>query len=483
MNGYHWRPIEDLPANWFDLSNPDLPVLASSWNERLQQLRESHTLREFNEKLSRQWAIETGIIERVYTLDRGITQLLIEKGIDASLIPHGATNKATGLVVSMIRDQREVIDGLFDFVAQRRELTTSYIKQMHQVFMRNQKTTEGTDRFGNLVEYKVLSGDWKKWPNNPHRPDGIIHEYSPPEQVASEIDRLLALHHAHQSLNVPPEIEAAWFHHRFTQIHPFQDGNGRVARALASLIFLRASWFPLVITEDAREEYIRASESADEGILSPLVALFSKRQVAAFRQAISLSSEAETPDRSIQVVIRQSADRLRQKRSPHKVFELSKILERRTEQRFQAIADEITSAIGQVEAKYAATVAVSDSKNDYWFKSPIIHIARSFNYYANFRNYHTWVLLRIKEERLANILFSFHGLGYEFTGIMAVSALLEMRTDVFGEEIFYTEGPYPISEDIFQFSYQDDEQAMLKRYNEWLEGVIVIGLEQWRKQL
>jgi len=23
----------------------------------------------------------------------------------------------------------------------------------------------------------------------------------------------------------PPEIEAAWLHHRFTQIHPFQDGN------------------------------------------------------------------------------------------------------------------------------------------------------------------------------------------------------------------------------------------------------------------
>ena len=33
------------------------------------------------------------------------------------------------------------------------------------------------------------------------------------------------------------EIEATWLHHRFTQIHPFQDGNGRVARALASLVF------------------------------------------------------------------------------------------------------------------------------------------------------------------------------------------------------------------------------------------------------
>jgi len=36
------------------------------------------------------------------------------------------------------------------------------------------------------------------------------------------------------------EVRAAWLqHHRFTWIHPFQDGNGRVARALASLVFLK----------------------------------------------------------------------------------------------------------------------------------------------------------------------------------------------------------------------------------------------------
>ena len=49
---------------------------------------------------------------------------------------------------------------------------------------------------------------------------------------------------------VPVEVEAAWLHHRFTQIHPYQDGNGRVARALASLLFIKAGWFPVVVTRD-----------------------------------------------------------------------------------------------------------------------------------------------------------------------------------------------------------------------------------------
>jgi hypothetical protein len=46
-------------------------------------------LGEFEKRLRREWAIETGIIEDVYTLDRGVTRILIEKGIDAALIPHG----------------------------------------------------------------------------------------------------------------------------------------------------------------------------------------------------------------------------------------------------------------------------------------------------------------------------------------------------------------------------------------------------------
>ena len=34
------------------------------------------------EHLHREWAIETGLIERVYQHDRGVTQTLIEQGVD-----------------------------------------------------------------------------------------------------------------------------------------------------------------------------------------------------------------------------------------------------------------------------------------------------------------------------------------------------------------------------------------------------------------
>src|SRR5439155_10088547 len=122
-----------------------------------------------------------------------------------------------------------------------------------------------------------------------------IHEYAPPEQVASEMDRLIELHTAHLAQGVVPETEAAWLHHRFAQIHPFQDGNGRVARCLATLIFLKADWFPLVITRDHRERYIDALESADHEDLAGLIRLFATLQKQAFVKALGLSAQVLSP--------------------------------------------------------------------------------------------------------------------------------------------------------------------------------------------
>ncbi|BAI93842.1 hypothetical protein N39L_57730 [Limnospira platensis NIES-39] len=102
------------------------------------------------------------------------------------------------------------------------------------------------------------------------------------------MELLITLHHQHQEQKVPPEIEAAWLHHRFTQIHPFQDGNGRVARCLASLVFIQASWFPLVITRDDLAVYIAALEDADCGELSSLINLFAKSKKQVFLAIFSL---------------------------------------------------------------------------------------------------------------------------------------------------------------------------------------------------
>ena len=103
------------------------------------------------------------------------------------------------------------------------------------------------------------------------------------------MDRLLAWHAAHESAGVCPEVEAAWLHHRFAQIHPFEDGNGRVARALTAAVFLRTDYLVLVIRdEEHRDPYLDAIEAADGGNLKPLVDLFADVQGADLEDAVSL---------------------------------------------------------------------------------------------------------------------------------------------------------------------------------------------------
>src|SRR5262249_27520055 len=175
----------------------------------------------------------------------------------------------------ILRDHESTIDSLFEFVKGERRLSVSYIKELHALLTRNQEYVTGIDSLGRKAERQLLKGAFKKLPNNPLRANGFVHEYCPPEHVDSEMDHLIELHHAH--VNQAPEVEAAWLHHRFTQIHPFEDGNGRVARSLATLVFLRAGWFPLVIRDIAKERahYIDALEGADEGDISGMVQLFS----------------------------------------------------------------------------------------------------------------------------------------------------------------------------------------------------------------
>ncbi|MCY4288616.1 MAG: hypothetical protein OXC63_08490 [Aestuariivita sp.] len=51
----------------------------------------------------------------------------------------------------------------------------------------------GVTNQGNRSEILVRKGEWKIRPSNPRRRDGYVHEYCPPEQVASEIENFSEL--------------------------------------------------------------------------------------------------------------------------------------------------------------------------------------------------------------------------------------------------------------------------------------------------
>jgi hypothetical protein len=90
-------------------------------------------------------------------LDRGITELLIEHGIDSSLIPGDATDKDPNLVAGIIQDQESAIDWIFEVVRGSRPLSTGFVKELHALMTRRQETARGRGQFGNEIEVLLAS--------------------------------------------------------------------------------------------------------------------------------------------------------------------------------------------------------------------------------------------------------------------------------------------------------------------------------------
>jgi Fic family protein len=484
-----WRPIEDLPSDFPKLASPELRPLADVWREQKELLEGSDALRIFNERLQRKWAIETGIIERVYTLDRGVTQLLIEQGIDANLIPSDATDKDPQLVAQIISDQEAAVEGLFAFVRGERELSTSYIRELHAALMRSQNTTTALDQFGRLTEIEILRGEYKRAPNNPVRENGIAHEYCPPEQVTAEMDRLVAMHAEHEEQGIAPEVEAAWLHHRFTQIHPFQDGNGRVARALATLIFIKAGWFPLVVTRDDRLRYLDALEAADNGDLLLLIRLFASLEKRAFVGALSEAGRV-LRQRHVDQVIDAARDLFESRQAAlreewDQARDIARDLQLDAFGRMDRIAGRLRTEIGRYndDYRFRADTEPFDGDRDHYFRWQIIQTAKELDYFANTSpGYRSWVRLILTTDTPAEILLSFHGIGRDFRGVMAASMSFFRREETEEGEREIAD-LVVLTDEVFQINYREDLTDALDRFGEWFEEALVRGLEVWRAGL
>jgi Fic family protein len=77
--------------------------------------------------------------------------------------------------------------------------------------------------------------------------------------------------------NLDPPLASAVVHSWLTIIHPFEDGNGRLARLLANIVLLKSGWPPLIIRASDRLQYLDALSHSDEaGDILPTFDLFVK---------------------------------------------------------------------------------------------------------------------------------------------------------------------------------------------------------------
>ncbi|MCI0423233.1 MAG: Fic family protein, partial [Acidobacteria bacterium] len=330
-------------------------------------------------------------------------------------------------------------------------------------------------------------GEWKKLPNSVEHPDGTKFEYCPPEHVAQEIENLISLHHEHEKTAVPPDVEAAWLHHRFSLIHPFTDGNGRVARCLATLVLLKANWLPLVITRRDRSTYIAALRSADQGDLKPLVDLFGTLQRKAIREALSLGEEVIHEATKIGGILAAVKEKFNKRRADHSVrikraIKTADSLQVLASHRLKDVATEIHVAICEEGENYKAYMRESQREKETarYYYHQIVQCAKALGYFANLPFYQAWALLCIRTDHQAEILFSFHGIGQETSGVLGCSAMLFTREKSGTGETVVGEVK-PLTDAPFEFTYVEESADVQNRFRRWLDKCVLTGLEEWRK--
>ena len=116
-------------------------------------------------------------------------------------------------------------------------ITEGTILQLHSTLL---KFSEKDDR--HRGRYKILPNRIEAF-DGAGRSIGVVLETSPPLTTAREMEDLVAWYRrATETREVHPLVAVGMFVAVFLAIHPFQDGNGRLSRALTTLLLLRAGY-------------------------------------------------------------------------------------------------------------------------------------------------------------------------------------------------------------------------------------------------
>ncbi len=148
-----------------------------------------------------------------------------------------------------LRDHYEAVGHAkaYDYIYQiteKEELTEKDIQNLHYLFYQ-QMNVEQAGQYRSVKVY--ISGS--------------RYAVSAVSKIPGEMQKLVKWYNENEKKLHPIEL-AATLHQRFVFIHPFVDGNGRVARLLMNLALLRNGYSIAIIPAILRHEYIYSLETA-----------------------------------------------------------------------------------------------------------------------------------------------------------------------------------------------------------------------------
>ncbi|WP_291410824.1 Fic family protein [Actinophytocola sp.] len=492
-----WTDVEPLPELNGDLQSvlDSVKSLQRAWKSVVSA--NDDAFQEARRRSLRRHAIETGIIERLYDIDWGVTEALVAEGITADAVARVTDGSVNEDVLEVVRSQYETLEFLAQSAREGRDVSISLIKELHVALTRNQATYTATGPTGMVFEATLHHGEWKKQPNHVTRSDGSRLEYTPPEQVASQLDQLIQLYHTYE--NRDPIIRASWLHHGFVRIHPFEDGNGRVARCLTLLTLLKHDLAPLVVDRRERTRYLESLDRANEGDLRPLVRFFAELEIGALRSELERPVAAEhalTAGGGALTVLEAGIARLRELRTASGTTDRATktaILANTIQEMANSWLDDMREKISTllrigVDADARATLASAAPPSEearYW-RRQVIQAARSVDFFANLQGGVWWSRLQIVafEQKLRYLVF-IQKVGSGETGVLTLTVYAEIIGTEHNEEAPSVSEPAVVSSptETVTWTWTDSADAQWANVADVLDATLASALAKFTSGL
>ena len=143
-------------------------------------------------------------------------------------------------------------------------LSLKLIKELHRIVFKNSKPFAGQLR-PKGIEVGIVD-----------KLGNIIHRGAPSHNVVNLLEDLIQWYKKNKR-KYPSLVLAVVVHNQFEEIHPFQDGNGRVGRLLLNNILIKQGLPPVNIQFRNREEYYSTlQEYSKKGNIRPMIDLVLK---------------------------------------------------------------------------------------------------------------------------------------------------------------------------------------------------------------
>jgi Fic family protein len=163
--------------------------------------------------------------------------------------------KAHNVGIEMIR--REAAD-------KNRPLTESFIRELNKTILVENYWKFAQTESGDKTKIEIKVGEYKSRPNSVITQTGEKFNYASPEETPAMMNDLVKWFNTESENKTYTPIElATLLHYRYIRIHPFEDGNGRIARLLVNYVLLRNDLPPIIIKSKEKSDYLKLLHQCD----------------------------------------------------------------------------------------------------------------------------------------------------------------------------------------------------------------------------